>query len=102
MSSEQELSEDTRLFERVINFTNSYILQCLNLVKSKNLSDALLVGVAKNIDRLEHLTTEDVAPLFEQLIREPEFSEDSIREGLGRRERVINRINKAIEVFGRG
>lgn len=102
MSSEQALSNYTRLFDRVISFTNNYILQCLNLVKSKNLSDALLVGIAKNIDRLECLTSEEVAPLFEQLIREPEFCEDSIREGLGRRERVINRINKAIEVFGRG
>lgn len=107
MGEHRGLSEDdsinyTALLNRVLSFATKHSLECLDIAKSKNLTDAILVGIAKNIDKLENLNNERVPQLFQQLLKEPEFSEDSTKEGLGKKEKVKNRINKAIEVFGRG
>ena len=107
MGEHRELSEGdsisyTTLLNRVLSFATNHTLECYDVTKSKNLADAILVGIAKNIDKLENLNNERVPQLFQQLLKEPEFSEDSTKEGLGKKEKVKNRITKAIEVFGRG
>lgn len=101
-ATEEDIDKYINLFNRTLTLVNQYHDQCGNIAKSKNLADGLLVGVAKNITTLETLSSADIIPLFEQLGSEPEFKEDSQKEGLGKKEKVKSRINKAIEVFGRG
>lgn len=100
--SEKEIEEYSNVLFRVLSVANNYITRHIYLARSKNLSDALLVGIAKNIEKIESLSSNVIEPLFEQLVTEPEFREDSTKEGLGGKEKVKDRINKAIEVFSRG
>lgn len=107
MGEHRGLSEDdcinyTALLNRVLSFATKHFLECQDITKSKNLADAILVGIAQNIDNIESLDHDNVIRLFEQLTEEPEFSKESTKEGLGGKEKVKNRITKAIEVFGRG
>lgn len=93
-----------QLFQNTLEIANKAVLgkQYRYLAKSKYFTDALLVGIAENYDHLMSLNNENIVALFEQLVVESEFAEDSTKEGLGGKEKVLNRINKAIEVFGRG
>lgn len=100
--SEGDCTNYTHLLNRVLSFATKHSLERQDVTKSKNLADAILVGIAKNIDNLESLTNDKVISLFEQLTKEPEFSKESTKEGLGGKEKVKNRITKAIEVFSRG
>lgn len=107
MGEHRELLEEERvsytgLLNRVLTFAANHSTKCQYITKSKNLADALLVGIAKNIDNLESLDNDRVVSLFEQLVEEPEFNKESTKEGLGGKEKVKNRITKAIEVFSRG
>ena len=69
-------------------------------VTSKNVADALLVGIAKNIKTLKDCSSKDIIGKYNILISQPEFSNDALQEGLGATEKVKGRIKKAIEVFG--
>lgn len=69
-------------------------------ITSKNVADALLVGIAKNIDSLKNCSSQDITNKYNKLISEPEFSDEALQEGLGATDKVKNRIKKAIEVFG--
>ena len=107
MGEHRELSEEdctnyTNLLNRVLSFATKHSLERQDVTKSKNLADAILVGIAHNIDNIESLEHDKVIRLFEQLTEEPEFSKESTKEDLGGKEKVKNRITKAIEVFSRG
>ncbi len=99
--SDEQKTEYSDLFIRTMSLINSQSVR-KHIIKSKNLTDALLVGVALNIERLESIALREVSGLFDQLVQEPEFSETSTKEDLGGTDRVKGRIKKAIEVFGRG
>lgn len=71
-------------------------------IDSKNVADAVLVGIAKNIYHLKTLSQENLKPLYNTLLCEPEFSQEEIREGVGTKEKVRSRICKSIDVFSRG
>lgn len=62
--------------------------------------EALLVGVSKNIDELERESTSTVRGRYGRLMAHSEFSESALREGLSKKQRVIDRLNTAAQVFG--
>ena len=68
-------------------------------VTSKNVADALLVGIAKNICTLKDCSNEYITSKYNAMITEPEFSDEALQEGLGSTEKVKSRIKKAIDVF---
>lgn len=100
--NETEIGTFAGLFERTLHIINPYISSIVYISKSKNLTDALLVGVAKNISILETKSSDVLEAMFRDLTAEPEFAEDSVKEDLGGTSKVKNRIEKAIEVFSRG
>lgn len=61
--------------------------------------EATLVGVARNIDRIEALPAAEVAKRYNQLLAHEEFSEQRLLEGLAGKTRVIGRMKAAIETF---
>jgi hypothetical protein len=61
--------------------------------------EALLIGVARNLDSLKEEEAGVVAQRFQTLINHPDFSETSLKEGLSKRPRVIARIHTAINIF---
>ncbi len=100
--TETEIGTFAGLFERTLRLINPYISSIVYISKSKNLTDALLVGVAKSISILETKSSDELEAMFRDLTAEPEFAEDSVKEDLGGTSKVKNRIEKAIEVFSRG
>ncbi len=99
---EKEIGIYAELFERTLRLINPYISSIGYISKSKNLTDALLVGVAKSISILETKSSDELEAMFRDLTAEPEFAEDSVKEDLGGTSKVKNRIEKAIQVFSRG
>lgn len=61
--------------------------------------EATMVGVARNIDRIETMTAGDVLRRYRRLLAHDEFSESKLVEGLAGKSRVIGRMQAAIEAF---
>ncbi|NVN95976.1 MAG: DUF262 domain-containing protein [Bacteroidetes bacterium] len=68
---------------------------------SKATTEALLIAVATNIKHLQQQTPEQAKILYTEFRQLNEFSIDSLKEGLAAREKVITRINAAINVFSK-
>lgn len=66
---------------------------------SKNVTDAILVGIAKNKDCLLAKTDNEINDIFLKIKSLPEFSPEELKEGLGATEKVRNRIGKSIKLF---
>lgn len=63
--------------------------------------EALLVAVSKNIVAAEKASPAKLRVLYKRLIADSEFSDTALREGLSKKPRVIARLQKAIEIFGK-
>lgn len=63
--------------------------------------EATMVGIARNIDRVEGMRKEDVAQRYQRLLEHDEFSEQKLLEGLSGKTRVIGRLSAAIDAFAR-
>ena len=61
--------------------------------------EAVLVGVAKNLDSLTALPAATVRSRYDQLGTHQEFSELALKEGLSKKPRVIARLNTATRIF---
>ncbi len=61
--------------------------------------EALLIGVARNLEELKQSDADAVAERFSDLIDHEDFSEASLKEGLSKRPRVIARLKTAIQIF---
>ena len=66
---------------------------------SKATTEALFVGVASNIDRLENDTEVIARQKFINLRNDPLFSIESLKEGLAQKDKVKNRLIRAVEIF---
>lgn len=69
-------------------------------ITSKNVADAVLVGIAKNICVLLESSSDIINSKYDRLILESEFSVEALQDGLGAMDKVQNRIKKAIDIFG--
>lgn len=66
---------------------------------SITLLEALLVGVAANIPEVLSDDPVTAKTKFLSLVEDEAFTEESLREGLSKRLRVINRLERAISIF---
>lgn len=66
---------------------------------SKATTEAILIGIATNFENLKTENNDNLVERYMTLRNDELFSIDSLKEGLAQKERVINRINKAIEIF---
>lgn len=99
-ASNEKIDEFRDIFTRTIKIIYQDILQDKALPKlSKATTEALFVGIAKNIDQLENETHEILLEKYLLLRHDDLFSIDSLKEGLAQKEKVQNRLNKAIEIF---
>jgi hypothetical protein len=94
------VADKKNLFLRVVRVVKEKM--GVEIAKGKlNLSlfEALLVGVARNIDKVENLTPADALKKLNALKADDEFSEEKLVEGLSKTVRVLGRINAAIKTF---
>lgn len=61
--------------------------------------EAVLVGVARNLETLNAATAHVVAARFQALLNHNDFSEISLKEGLSKKLRVIARLETATHIF---
>lgn len=72
------------------------------LSTSKNVFEAVLIGIAANISVLETKGTEYINKLYKDVEGDENFSEEALKEGLGSLDKVKKRLNAAKIIFARG
>lgn len=87
-------------FKQLLHSTLEVANKLSDKPESKNVADAILVGIGRNLNKLKVVPTEVLDKLYVKVMQSPEFSSDEIMEGLGQKEKVKGRINKAISIFG--
>jgi hypothetical protein len=106
MDEHQNTSDDNvikfrELFQRTIDLIYTKALNSNSLPKlSKATTEALFVGVAKNLESLEQESNEELNTRYMTLRGDDLFSVDSLKEGLAQKDKVMDRLNRAIEIFG--
>jgi len=98
--NEEELSAKRILFERVVDL---FFIRILDSQKVPNISKAtiegILIGISKNIVELEAKSNQDLKALYQKLRADEKYSIDSLKEGLSQKDKVMERLNRAIEIF---
>lgn len=102
MNSHKQLSEEEE------NAYESRFIKTLNIanklgkkVSSKNVADALLVGIAQNENYLSDKSEAFLLERYQELMKSQEYSEESLKEGLGSTDKVKARIDLAIKIFAK-
>ncbi len=65
---------------------------------SKSIIEAIYVGISRNLDSLKATDT-SLKTQYASLIGDPLFSTDALKEGVAQKSKVINRLNRAVEIF---
>jgi hypothetical protein len=88
------------LFTSVVETTKHKVLGKSTLHGvSKAIIDAVLVGVAHNLAYISNLTPAQGAHLYKKLRADDLFSIDSLKENIAQKSRVVNRLERAIQIF---
>jgi uncharacterized protein with ParB-like and HNH nuclease domain len=95
---ERFLEEKSNLFERTVELINKKIVNEADKIGSSTL-EALLVGVATNIDYLETLGRDDLRNRFDELKGSRSLSTDYLSGGVAKKEKVEARINESLRLF---
>ena len=61
--------------------------------------ESLLVGVGRNLENLIDLQSNQIRAKYDNLLMHPRFSEASLKEGLSKKQKLIDRLNASIEIF---
>lgn len=94
------LDDKRKLFERTIDIVLNKIFNRVAPDKvNVSIFEAVLVGVATNLDFLETVSNAKCDRKYKELIGSEPFSPDMLKEGLSGKPRVQERMNTAIRVF---
>ncbi|WP_455669138.1 DUF262 domain-containing protein [Phocaeicola sp.] len=97
---ESTLAEYVTLITDTLNLIINKVDNINRICKlKKTILEGLLIGVAKNLSTLQHVNKTEFENLFSKFEELPEYSLEELSEGLSSREKVINRITSAINVF---
>ncbi len=97
---ENFIAQKRQLFERTVSVIYKNVFDGKVPQKISNtVIEALLVGVAKHIDKLEKEPPVGLQKRYKNLINHEKFSEASLSEGLSGKSRVIDRLTVAIKLF---
>ena len=98
-AQKRELDKLERLFNRAVKVIATNLLADLDDRPSLTLLEALLVGVGRNVAKLEKNTQNTIKQSFRRLKQDPEFADQMLLEGLAKRQRLINRMQSAVSAF---
>ncbi|MCI0485814.1 MAG: DUF262 domain-containing protein [Blastocatellia bacterium] len=94
------LEKKEEIFSRTVNAVYKKIFNGKIPPKlSVAVLEAVLVGVSLNLNYIESEAEEKVNHLYEKLLRQEEFNEENLRQGLAAKTKVIGRMQKAERVF---
>lgn len=98
--SEEQIDDLRNEFNRIVKLIHEKVLGKGSLFGvSKAVIDALYVGVAANAEFIENLPDKESLKLYPKLRNDELFSIDSLKEGIAQKTKVVNRLNRAIEIF---
>lgn len=98
--SDDFISEKRNLFERSVDIVYRDVFAGIIPPKlSISVLEATLVGVSFNLSYLEGQIESNIQALYQRLKANEQFSEDNLREGLARKEKVIGRMSIAKGIF---
>src|SRR4029079_1119554 len=94
------LEEKERLFKRTVDIVHKKIFGSKTTPKLPlSIIEGTLVGVSFNLDYLEGLPDNEVHQLYNKLMEQEEYSEQSLKEGLAVKSRLVERMSKAETIF---
>ena len=97
-----KVEEKRQLFGRAVKLVSSiFPAQATPPRMPGTVLEAILIGVATNIDALENETVEQVRTRYAAFRDHPSVSEESLKEGLSKKDKVDARIDAAIAIFAR-
>lgn len=97
---DDELDNKRRNMYRTLTLLYTRIMDGRPLPKiSKATTEAILVGIYKNIDRLENRNDNELREKLHELRTDENFSIEKLKEGLSAADKVKKRIKRAIEIF---
>lgn len=96
--SEDFLLSKRSIFNRTINLIEKNIFQDEDRFGSSTL-EALLIGVAKNIDHLEGLENGNIREKYEELRIDESLSSSYLSGGVAKKDKVEARINASARIF---
>ena len=103
MRTHKDLTEDVKNeYASLLSRSLKVAMKIERLSTSKNVFEAVLIGIAANISVLETKGTEDINKLYKDVEGDENFSEEALKEGLGSLDKVKNRLNAAKIIFARG
>lgn len=97
--AEEFLDDKRLLFSQTVEVVWYKVLGGSYRHLSVSVLEALLVGVATNRGLVEKRSAKDVQEMFHTLLRLEEFSDEALRAGLARKDKVEARIEAAIRTF---
>ncbi len=90
----------TDIFTRVVRVIRESIFEGAPPTRLPNtVLEALMIGVAENIDKAEGLPKDDLKARFAQLRADDSVSEASLAEGLSKKDKVDARLTAAVAIF---
>lgn len=96
----EEIAQKKELFERIVKVIRLKLGKRVTQERlTLSLFEALMVGVARNIDKVEALAPAEVGRRFDTLKGHEEFTEAKLVEGLSKTVRVAGRLNAAVRSF---
>ena len=94
------LSRWMNIFQRTIDIIYFRILQGTVIPNiSKATTESLFVGIARNLEYIENQDDEHIIGLYVDLRNDPLFSLESLKEGLSKKDRVLARITRSVQIF---
>ena len=91
--------EMIRNYRNVISKVICIAMNINNISTSKNVREAMMVGIAKNVDNLKDIDNVQINQLYTEMMQDPNFSAEELQDALSTRDKVRNRINAAIRIF---
>lgn len=97
---ENEISRKKALFEATVELIYNRISNERPLSKISNvIVETLMFGIAKNIETLKQKKISIVKKRYMKLLDDSSLSDESIREAIMKKEKVIKRLNTAKRIF---
>ncbi len=93
------LNAKSELFDRTIEVLGRMFPEAPTERVPTAVTEALLVGIGRSLEKAEGLTHLDLRNRFDTLRTAEPFNEAGLAEGLSKKDKVNDRINKACEIF---
>ena len=101
-ADESFIEKHVRLFERVTEFLAEKVISERPVPRLPGtVLEAVMIGVASNIDHIEGMTAAEARERYERMLNDDSVSPTSLAEGLSKKDKVDSRIDTAIRVFTR-